>query len=160
MKIKFLIGLVIIVIIGLYIVNKNNIFLTFNHPAEQESTKDSISETINQDTDGFPKVETVNGVKVPNNETNSKNIVNYTDTGFNPSSLEIKIGQTVRFVNQSSHGMWVGSGPHPTHTAYPEFDTKKNIPIGEVYEFTFTKIGAWKYHNHTKSGMYGTVIVK
>lgn len=160
MKIKFLIGLVIIVIIGLYIVNKNNIFLTINDPAEQESTKDSESEITNQDNDGFPKVETVNGVKVTSNETNSKNIVKYTDTGFNPSSLEIKIGQTVRFVNQSSHGMWVGSGPHPTHTAYPEFDMKRNIPIGEIYEFTFTKIGEWKYHNHTKAGMYGTVIVK
>lgn len=160
MKIKFLIGLIIIVIIGLYIVNKNNIFLTINDPVEQESTKDSESEITNQDNDGFPKVETVNGVKVSSNETNSKSIVTYTDTGFNPSSLEIKVGQTVRFMNQSSHGMWVGSGPHPTHTAYPEFDAKKNIPNGEVYEFTFDKIGEWGYHNHKKENATGKIIVK
>lgn len=160
MKIKFLIGLIIVVIIGLYIVNKNNIFLTFNHPAEQESKKDSESETANQDTDSFPKVETVNGVKVKSNETNSKNIVNYTDTGFNPSSLEIKVGQIVRFVNQSNRGMWVGSGPHPTHTAYPEFDAKKNIPNGGVYEFTFNKIGEWGYHNHLKENATGKILVK
>lgn len=155
MKIKFLIGVVIIVIIGLYIVNKNKIFLTFDHPADQEST-----ETSNQNTDGFPKEETVNGVKTPSNKTDSKNIVNYTDAGFNPSSLEIKVGETVQFVNQSNGGMWVASGPHPSHTAYPEFDPKRNIPSGETYEFTFTKIGEWKYHNHTKTGMYGTIIVK
>lgn len=160
MKIKFLIGVVIIVIIGLYIVNKNKIFLTFDHPAEQESTENSKPETSNQNTDGFPKEETINSEKILKNETDSKNIVNYTNAGFNPSSLEIKVGQTVQFVNQSGGGMWVASGPHPSHTGYPEFDPKRNIPSGEIYEFTFTKIGEWKYHNHTKSGMYGTIIVK
>ena len=90
----------------------------------------------------------------------SKHIVNYTDKGFSPSSLEIKLGETVQFANNSSGGMWVASGPHPSHTAYPEFDPKRNIPSGETYEFTFTKTGEWKYHNHTKAGMYGTIIVK
>ena len=94
------------------------------------------------------------GAEVP------KHIVNYTDKGFSPSSLEIKLGETVKFANNSSGGMWTASGPHPSHTAYPEFDPKRNIPSGEIYEFTFTKIGEWKYHNHTKAGMYGTIIVK
>ena len=49
---------------------------------------------------------------IPNNEVFSNNVVNYTDNGFSASSLEIKAGENVQFVNQSNVGMWVASGPH------------------------------------------------
>ncbi|MBM2818244.1 MAG: hypothetical protein HW401_834 [Parcubacteria group bacterium] len=98
--------------------------------------------------------------QAPGNEVFATNVVNYTDSGFSPASLEIKVGESVQFVNQSNGGMWVASGPHPSHTNYPEFDAKKNIPSGGIYEFTFTKAGQWKYHNHAKASAFGTIIVK
>lgn len=97
-------------------------------------------------------------------------IVTYTDTGFEPKSITINQGQAVRFVNQSSRGMWVGSDSHPTHTNYPvkaesdclgsSFDACRGIPAGESWSFTFTEAGTWGYHNHTQAGHRGTVIVE
>jgi len=87
-------------------------------------------------------------------------LVNYTDTGFSPFSLEIKKEQTLRFNNQSTSGMWISSNPHPTHTDYPGFDQKKVVFRGEYYEFTFTKVGTWGYHNHINPNQTGKIIVK
>jgi len=86
-------------------------------------------------------------------------IVNFTDNGFSPASVTIKQGETVRFVNQSSELIWVASNPHPTHTDYPGFDEKMAVSIGGTYDFTFTKIGTWGYHNHKDPAQKGEVIV-
>ena len=60
----------------------------------------------------------------------------------------------------TSGSMWIASSPHPAHTDYPEFDAKRGIAPGETYEFTFTKTGSWKYHNHVNLGKYGTIVVQ
>jgi plastocyanin len=87
-------------------------------------------------------------------------MITYTDTGFSPSSLTIKNGQTVAFKNESAGDMWVASAPHPTHTDYPEFDAKKAYKSGESYSFTFNKVGTWKFHNHAKPTNFGSVTVE
>ena len=51
----------------------------------------------------------------------------YTNSGFQPGSVEIKAGGTVTFLNQSDKKMWVASDPHPTHTNYPGFD--EGMPV-------------------------------
>lgn len=153
----FIVIVIIIVITGIYLAVKKP---SVEAPANQDQTQGSSSENMTSGVEAMINEETENRKQSSIGEKVLKHIVNYTDTGFNPSSLEIKIGQTVQFFNQSKGGMWVASGPHPSHTAYSEFDAKKNIPSGETYEFTFTKIGEWKYHNHTKAEMYGTIIVK
>ena len=86
--------------------------------------------------------------------------VTYTSTGFSPKDIEIAVGQTVRFVNQANANMWVASAVHPTHEVFPEFDQKEAVPSGGVYEFTFTKAGTWKYHNHVGASKTGTITVK
>jgi plastocyanin len=109
---------------------------------------------------------------VPGTET----AITYTDTGFSPKSVEVATGSTVRFVNTSTHGMWVGVDDHPSHTKYDGTSTKEHcaegvntngtfdscvaMAPGTVYNFTFTKAGTFVYHNHTKSADTGTVIVK
>lgn len=100
--------------------------------------------------------------------------VTYTDNGFSPKSLDIAVGTTVRFVNDSSHGMWVASGVHPTHTAYDgttlqqhcaagnsaSFDECATTGQGGSYDFTFVKAGMFSYHNHLLANDTGTIIVK
>lgn len=90
----------------------------------------------------------------------AQNTVTYTDSGFSPSTLTTKKGDTVTFKNMTSGNMWVVSSPHPTHTDYPEFDAKRTMVPGETYQFTFTKIGSWKYHNHTNPSERGTIVVQ
>ena len=92
--------------------------------------------------------------------TTESMMVTYSDTGFSPTSLSVKVGDTVTFQNESSKDMWVASAPHPTHTAYPEFDAKADTTAGGSYMFTFTKAGTWKYHNHLNPSMTGTIIVQ
>ena len=160
MKSKLIIFVIIILIIGgIYFAVKKT---PVQAPTiqEQGQTQSSSSETATNQMEKMTETEMINHEQAPVGTEVAKHIVNYTDKGFSPSSLDIKLGETVQFANNSSGGMWVASGPHPSHTAYPEFDPKRNIPSGEIYEFTFTKIGEWKYHNHTKAGMYGTIIVK
>lgn len=94
-----------------------------------------------------------------------------TDGGFSPKSVTIKKGDTVKWVNQSSEDMWVGSAMHPTHTVYSGTTLKEHCPdadgtafdqcaAGDGYTFTFEKVGSWNYHNHKDSSQFGTVIVQ
>ena len=96
--------------------------------------------------------------------------VTYENSGFSPGVVTISQGEAVLFVNNSNHGMWVGSDSHPTHTRYPEksgsdclgssFDSCINIDPGSSWQFLFTSVGSWGYHNHTRIGRKGTIIVQ
>lgn len=96
--------------------------------------------------------------------------VSYTDGGFSPQTLNIKMGDTIRFTNESSGGMWVASAIHPTHALYPEktasdclgstFDQCASVSNGESWEFTFNQKGEHKYHNHVRASKTGTIIVE
>jgi plastocyanin len=106
--------------------------------------------------------------------TTTAHEVTYTDAGFSPATLTIKVGDTVTFKNQSSQGMWVGSAMHPSHTAYSgttlqqhcpdtannSFDECKSEANGTSWSFTFNKKGTWGYHNHVKASDFGKIIVE
>lgn len=87
-------------------------------------------------------------------------IVVYTDSGFSLATTTIKLGQTVVFKNQSFVAMWPASGPHPTHTLYPEFDAKTSIAPSGTYSFTFMKVGTWPFHNHLNPTHFARVVVE
>lgn len=99
---------------------------------------------------------------VPVRQETDKTIstVTLADSGFSPASIAIKAGEKVTFKNEGTGQMWVASAPHPTHTNYPGFDEKSGVGNGQSYEFTFTKIGSWKYHNHLNPTQFGTVVVQ
>lgn len=86
--------------------------------------------------------------------------VSYTSSGFSPTTVTIKKGATVKFINKSGNKMDVASNPHPTHTDYSGFDQWKSASKGkDEYSFTFEKVGTWGYHNHAKASDGGTVVV-
>lgn len=97
-----------------------------------------------------------------------KNIITYTDTGYSPTILKIKNGETVIFKNNSSQSMWTASGVHPTHRLYPTtggcigstFDACQGIQPGQSWSFKFDIAGTWKYHNHLNPSDTGTVVVE
>jgi len=102
-------------------------------------------------------------------------VITYTDGGFSPDTLTASVGDTVRFTNNSSRGMWVGADDHPTHTSYDgtatrehcangaatggAFDMCRQASPGESWEFTFTKAGTFEYHNHAQASHGGAVTV-
>jgi len=86
-------------------------------------------------------------------------VVTFTDSGFSPKTVTVSSGSTVAFMNESTGGMWVASDVHPTHQLLPGFDAQKSVAKGGSYEYTFTKVGTWTYHNHVAPTQTGTVVV-
>ena len=87
--------------------------------------------------------------------------VKYTQgRGFEPKTITVKVGDRVKWVNETDEPMWVGSDPHPIHNGYLGFDEKSAAGIGGTYTFIFTKAGSWGYHNHLAPQDRGAVIVQ
>ena len=128
----FIIGLVLILIIAGFVFVKQK--------GGNEALAPTNEETANQSPTLTPAPLT--------SQTPSSKIVTYTASGFTPVSVTIKAGDAITFKNNSGVDFWPASGPHPTHTNYPEFDAKQGIASGATYSFTFTRVGSWKYHNH------------
>jgi plastocyanin len=96
------------------------------------------------------------------------NAILYTESGYTPNLLRIKVGTVVTFINSSSVKMWPASAMHPTHNVYPTtggclgstFDACRGIPSGETWDFMFDIPGVWQYHDHLAPKNYGTIIVE
>lgn len=86
-------------------------------------------------------------------------IIHMNEGGFYPSELTVPRGDTVIFENTDTRDRWPASNIHPTHGIYSEFDPKESISPGEEWQFKFTKIGSWKYHDHLNPKTTGTIIV-
>ena len=85
--------------------------------------------------------------------------VKYTDKGFVPDKVEVPVGSTVEFINQSSMDMWVASVPHPQHSKLPTFDQFRLYKKGAIYRYVFEKKGTWEYHDHISPSLGGIVVV-
>ena len=91
-----------------------------------------------------------------------------TPAGFNPETVVVKPGDTVKWVNTDSAPHWPASAMHPTHNDYPEpggcigskFDACKGLAFGEKYDLIFNITGTWAYHDHLNPTVYGKVIVQ
>ncbi len=95
-------------------------------------------------------------------------------SGFSPASVRISVGSSITFVNRDSRPHWPASNIHPTHELYPGsgiskcnspaqagiFDACRGLAPGEEYTFQFNHAGNWRYHDHLRPSMAGTIIVE
>jgi len=89
-------------------------------------------------------------------------VVTYTSKGFNPFIAEVKLGDSVRFVNErGDRALWVAS-THPEGTAefFAGFSGSRSLKRGESFIIPFTKVGAWSYKNINDAGHQGVILVK
>ena len=100
--------------------------------------------------------------------------VTYTNSGYSPKSIIIKVGDTVSWLNNSTRNVWTASAMHPSHTNYSgtslqqhcpdipntSFDQCRGGAPGTLWSFTFTKPETWNYHDHLRPSDFGTVIVE
>ncbi len=86
-------------------------------------------------------------------------VINYTTSGFSPNQLEIAVGKSVRWTNNSDKAMRIFSNDTGS-TVFTTLNSSKTVGKGGVYEFTFLYKGAWGYHNQNNSGDTGLIIVK
>lgn len=111
-------------------------------------------------------------LSVQESKNGEPTVIAYTDNGFSQPEIRIRIGTTLKWINQrlddgteQGRPMWVASDIHPEHTIYPEFDQAyllryEPLPSDSTYQFTFNKPGRWEYHDHYDPGMKGIVIVE
>ncbi|MDO8576016.1 MAG: hypothetical protein Q7R90_01745, partial [bacterium] len=91
-------------------------------------------------------------------------LVSYTDRGFEPTRLTVKQGETVRFTNNSSEGLWVAAGGEKLYPGVVNgcgssaLDSCRPIGQGEFWEFTFDAAGTWMFSNNIDKEKSGTVI--
>ncbi|OHA22597.1 MAG: hypothetical protein A3H57_01975 [Candidatus Taylorbacteria bacterium RIFCSPLOWO2_02_FULL_43_11] len=81
--------------------------------------------------------------------------INFTDAGFTPISMQVKLGQTIRFMNLGGKLMWIVPDSN-----YPEFAQANPVSRGEYWDFTFNKAGTWRYHNKEDASKTGTISVQ
>ncbi len=149
----------------------------------KETAQAPVLETINQQ----QNLPTQSGLPVQAGETQPintpiesiviqsvKNEVIYTNSGYSPKEINIKVGETVTWENESSYGLWTASAIHPTHVIYSgtsldehcpdvqntSFDECKSSQPGESWSFKFDKKGIWRYHNHLQSSDFGSIVVE
>lgn len=160
-KALIVIIVIIVILIGGYFLYQS---MNTSSVSDQATTTQQAPETNNQN-------EPSTQVEITIGKTYE---VTYTDSGFAPSTLTIKSGDTVTFNNESSSGMWVASGMHPSHivysgtslqehcpdTANTAFDECQSVQSGESWSFVFNKVGAWGYHNHMRASSFGKIIVE
>ncbi len=159
-KITIIITIIVILLIGGYFLfrgNNQSASLQENLPAQTEE-----NQQINPSFEPNP-VQTAGNYEVT-----------YTDAGYSPKELKIKLGDTVTWKNQSSHGMWTASAMHPTHVIYSGTSLDEHCPDientsldqctsglpGESWSFTFNEVGTWRYHNHVLASDFGSVVVE
>ncbi len=85
--------------------------------------------------------------------------ISITDLGFVPQSVTIKVGDIIRWTNNSSNTSAPSSDPHPPHTDYPALNSG-GIGVEDFFETVpLVNIGTWGYHDHFNLDFTGTIVV-
>jgi plastocyanin len=89
-------------------------------------------------------------------------VVSYTDKGFQPAVLTVKKGDTVRFANNSTGQLWVADAHYASSASScggSAFDSCGALQPSNYWEFTFDRVGTWKFQNNANTQYAGTIIV-
>lgn len=82
-----------------------------------------------------------------------------TSSGFEPSTLTVKVGTKVTWTNKSGDLATVNSNNHPTHLLYPPLNLGE-FKNGDSLSLTFDKAGTFGYHNHLNPSETAEIVVQ
>jgi plastocyanin len=88
---------------------------------------------------------------IPDNSTVVRIVANAGSNSFSPNPVEVKVGETVTWVNDDS-------GRHTVTSKDGVFDSGF-MGKGQSFSFTFDKAGEYPYHCEPHPSMVGTVVV-
>jgi hypothetical protein len=87
-----------------------------------------------------------------------KYLIYYFTDGFSPNTLQIKKGQSVRFINKSDSAMRVYAS-NQDFSIYREFNQGQSVGEDGIYEYTFNEVGIWPYYNYNEQSNMGNILV-
>ena len=90
----------------------------------------------------------------------ANHVITFDGSAYSDMNLTIDAGDTVTWRNGGASNIWPASNVHPTHQLLPEFDANRPVAPGDSYSFTFTKPGAWTWHDHLRVNQTGTITVR
>src|ERR671924_1991573 len=88
---------------------------------------------------------------IPSNSTLVKIVANAGSNSFSPNPVEVKVGETVTWINDDS-------GRHTVSSKDGIFDSGM-MGKGQSFSYTFDKAGQYPYFCSPHLGMVGTVVV-
>lgn len=151
---KWVIGIVIVLLVligGYYFIIKNP-----SSSQDNSATNTTVSNGTNATNN--PDSSTIDST-TSGTQSTQQATVKLTQNGFDPSTLTIKAGTKVTWVNQSGETATVNSDPHPIHTDYPPLNLDE-FSNGGTLSLTFDKPGTYGYHNHLNPSEHGTIVVQ
>lgn len=89
--------------------------------------------------------------------------ITYSSAGFSPSTVTIKNGSKITWVNKSDKQVKIGANPHPIHTGNKEISGGEftlDLRPGEEKTIVVSKVGTFGYHNHLNVSEEGTIVVE
>lgn len=85
--------------------------------------------------------------------------VSYRFGVFSPTNLRIRIGDTVRFRNESDSPVRIVADPSGGKKT-PEFDSIGKVEPSGYFSYTFATAGVFAYHNDQDGTEAGVIIVR
>jgi hypothetical protein len=79
--------------------------------------------------------------------------ITYTNAGFSPSNTRFSIGDSIKFVNNTTRALQLSSDPHPQHTDCPEINSGA---VARGQSITITPRKSCSFHNHLFPAHLGT----
>lgn len=79
---------------------------------------------------------------------------------FSPTNLRIHVGDSVKFLNNSSQPIRVVSDSVKGTPVLIGFDSVGDVQLSGAFTYTFTGAGIFGYHNARNTDETGTVIVR
>ena len=155
------IAMLVLLALGIYALS----LLASNDSASNDSAQmPTLSDAIRNGTAPIPQLSASTKDKLAESR-GFQALVSYTDNGFEPASISIKAGETVRFTNNSSHDVWIttsgGLYPAARNGCGPSaLDSCAPFAPQDFWEFTFDAAGEWGYVNATDKTKTGVVHVQ
>jgi plastocyanin len=96
-------------------------------------------------------IQQLTATSIPSNSTVVKIIANAGSNSFSPNPVEVKVGETVTWINDDS-------GRHTVTSKDGVFDSGM-MGKGQSFSHTFDKVGEYLYFCEPHPNMVGTVVV-
>jgi plastocyanin len=82
------------------------------------------------------------------------------DNSFDPTTVYVKVGTKVTWVNDDTDPHMLRANPHPSHDSNPTFGPRDPLQPGESWSFTFDRTERFLYHDHLNPAFGGAVDVQ